>query len=48
MGNLLKIKSILSYLIFTVKDVIKYYTEQSTTIYTCLLDARKAFDRVDH
>ena len=34
--------------IFTVKCVIKYYTEQNTTVYTCLLDARKAFDRVNH
>ena len=34
--------------IFTVKSVIKYYTEQNTVVYTCLLDARKAFDRVNH
>ena len=34
--------------IFTVKSVIKYYTEQNTAVYTCLLDARKAFDRVNH
>ena len=33
--------------IFTVKNVIKYYTEQNTAVYTCLLDARKAFDRVN-
>ena len=34
--------------IFTVKSVIKYYTEQNTAVYTCLLDARKVFDRVNH
>ena len=34
--------------IFTVKSEIKYYTEQNTAVYTCLLDARKAFDRVNH
>ena len=34
--------------IFTVKSVIKYYTELNTAVYTCLLDARKAFDRVNH
>ena len=32
--------------IFTVKSVIKYYTEQNLAVYTCLLDDRKAFDRV--
>ena len=31
--------------IFTVKSV-KYYTEQNLAVYTCLLDDRKAFDRV--
>ena len=34
--------------IFPVESVIKYYTEQSTAVYTCLLDARKAFHRVNH
>ena len=34
--------------IFTVESVIKCYTEQNTAVYTCLLDARKAFDRVNH
>ena len=33
---------------FTVKSVIKYYTEQNTAVYTCFLDARHAFDRVNH
>ena len=34
--------------IFIVRSVIKYYTVQNTAIYTCLLDARKVFDRVNH
>ena len=34
--------------IFTVKNVIKYYTKQNSTVYTCFLDAAKAFDRVSH
>ena len=34
--------------IFTVKSVIKYYTEQKSSVYTCFLDAAKAFDRVSH
>ena len=34
--------------IFTLKSVIKYYTQQSTPVYSCFLDAYKAFDRVNH
>ena len=34
--------------IFTVKNVIKYYTKQTSTVFTCFLDAAKAFDRVSH
>ena len=34
--------------IFTVKTLIKYYTDQNTPVYTCLLDASKAFDLVNH
>ena len=34
--------------IFTLKSVIKYYTKQNSTVYTCFLDAAKAFDRVSH
>ena len=34
--------------IFTVKTLVKYYTDQMTSVYTCLLDASKAFDRVNH
>ena len=34
--------------IFTVKSVFKYYTKQNSTVFTCFLDAAKAFDRVSH
>ena len=34
--------------IFIVKSLVKYYTGQNTPVYTCLLDASKAFDRVNH
>ena len=34
--------------ITTVKSVIKYYTKQKSSVYTCYLDAAKAFDRVSH
>ena len=34
--------------IFTVKNVIKYYTKQNSTVFTCFLDAGKAFDKVSH
>ena len=34
--------------IFTVKSIIKYYTEQNTPVYTCLLDDSKAFGRINH
>ena len=31
-----------------VKSVIQNYTQQSTPAYSCILDASKAFDRVNH
>ena len=34
--------------IFTVKSIIKYYTEQNTPVYTCFSDASKGFDRINH
>ena len=34
--------------IFTVKSLFKYYTDQSTPVYTCLLGASKPFDRVNY
>ena len=33
---------------FTVKSVIKYYTKQNSSVFTCFLDAAKTFDRVSH
>ena len=34
--------------IFMVKSVIKYYTKQNSTVFTCFLDAAKVFDRVNY
>ena len=34
--------------IFTVKSVIKYYDLHNSPVYTCFLDASKAYDRVHH
>ena len=34
--------------IFTVKTFVKNYTDQMTPVYTCLLDASKAFHLVNH
>ena len=34
--------------IYTVKSVIKYYNYFGSPVYTCFLDASKAFDRVNH
>ena len=31
-----------------VKSVIKYYNLHNSHVYTCLLDASKAYDRVNH
>ena len=33
---------------FTVKSLIKYYTYQNIPVKTCLLDASKAFERLNH
>ena len=30
--------------IFTVKSIVKCYTSQNSPVYTCFLDASKAFD----
>ena len=32
--------------IFTVKSETKYYTQENSPVFTCLLDASKAFDIV--
>ena len=34
--------------IFTVKSIVKYYTRQNSPVYTCFLEASKAFDRINH
>ena len=34
--------------IFTVKSIVKYYTRQNSPVYTCFLDASKAFDRINN
>ena len=34
--------------IYCKKSVIKYYTKQNSTVFTCFLDAAKAFDKVSH
>ena len=34
--------------IFTVKSTIKYYNMYNSPVYSCFLDASKAYDRVNH
>ena len=34
--------------IYTVKSIIQYYNYYNSPVYTCFLDAPKAFDRVNH
>ena len=34
--------------IFVLKEVINFYTSQSSPVYCCFIDASKAFDRVNH
>jgi hypothetical protein len=34
--------------VFTLKEIIDYYKNQSSNVYTCFLDASKAFDKVNH
>ena len=43
-----KAKHLTDMCIFTVKTLVKYYTDQMTPVYTCLLGASKAFDRVNY
>ena len=34
--------------IYVLKNVIQYYRRYNSPVYTCFLDASKAFDRVNH
>ena len=34
--------------IFLLKDVVNYYNRLGSPVFSCFLDVRKAFDRVDH
>ena len=34
--------------IYTVKFIMQYYNYYSSPVYTCFLDAWKAFDRINH
>ena len=34
--------------IFSAKSIMKYYTEHGSPVFTCFLDASKAFDRINH
>ena len=34
--------------IYTVKSIIRYYNYYNSPVYTCFLDAYKAFDRINH
>ena len=34
--------------IFTVKSVTKYYTQENSPVFTCFLDASKAFNKINH
>ena len=34
--------------IYTVKSIIRYYNYYNSPVYTCFLDASKAFDRINH
>ena len=43
-----KSKHSTDFCIFTVKSVLKYYTQQHSPSYTCFLDASKAFDKINH
>ena len=34
--------------IYTVKSIIQYYNYYNSPVYTCFLDASKAFERINH
>ena len=43
-----KSKHSTDFCIYTVKSVLKYYTQHHSPVYTCFLDASKAFDKINH
>ena len=43
-----KRKQLTDLCIFTVKCVTKYYTQENSSVFTCFLDASKAFDKINH
>ena len=43
-----KSKHSTDFCIYTVKSVSKYYTQHHSPVYTCFLDASKAFDKINH
>ena len=34
--------------LYVFKQIIQYYVKKSSPVYTCFIDASKAFDRVNH
>ena len=47
-SNLVKQKHSTDLCIFTVKSVTKYYTQENSPVFTCFLDASKAFDKINY
>ena len=43
-----KSKHSTDFCIYTVKSVSKYYTQHHSPVYSCFLDASKAFDKINH
>ena len=43
-----KSKHSTDFCIYTVKSVSKYYTQHHSPVYTCFLEASKAFDKINH
>ena len=43
-----KSKHSTDFCIYTVKSVSKYYTQHHSPVYTLILDASKAFDKINH
>jgi len=34
--------------VYTLKQITKYYNQRSSPVYSCYLDASKAFDHINH